>query len=90
MVMHDALNETLVGRISTGTAFRERFGNPCAVIRRADVHGSLLEEAQATDRIQVVTSRQVRRIEQDDAGVTAFDAKGATHRGLAPIGAGAG
>ena len=45
--MHDALDETLVGRIPTGEAFRERFGNPYAVIHRADVHRSLLEGAQA-------------------------------------------
>ena len=38
MVMMDALDETLVGRIPTGEAFRERFGNPYAVIHRADVH----------------------------------------------------
>ena len=28
MVMHDALDESLVGRIPTGVAFRERFGPP--------------------------------------------------------------
>ena len=47
---------TLVGRIPTGAAFRERFGNPYAVIHRADVHGSLLEGAQATGRIEIATS----------------------------------
>src|SRR6516164_10461925 len=55
MVMHDALDETLVGRIETGEAFRQRFGNPYAVIHRADVHMSLLEGAQASDRIGVLT-----------------------------------
>ncbi len=87
MVMHDALDETLVGRIPTGAAFRERFGNPYVVIHRADVHGSLLEGAQATGRIEVATSTQVRRVEQDDAGVTVFDANGGRHRGVALIGA---
>ena len=87
MVMHDALDETLVGRIPTGQAFRQRFGNPYAVIHRADVHGSLLEGAQATDRIEVCTSTQVQRVEQDDEGVTVFDAKGGRHRGVALIGA---
>ena len=87
MVMHDALDETLVGRIPTGAAFRQRFGNPYAVIHRADVHGSLLEGAQATGRIEVATSTQVQRIEQDASGVTVFDAKGGRHRGLALIGA---
>ncbi len=47
MVMHDALDEFQVGRIPTGEAFRARFGNPYAVIHRADVHKSLLEGAQA-------------------------------------------
>ena len=87
MVMHDALDETLVGRIPTGEAFRARFGNPYAVIHRADVHGSLLEGAQATGRIEIATGTQVQRVQQDDAGVTVFDAKGERHRGVALIGA---
>ncbi len=87
MVMFDALDESTVGRIPTGKAFIERFGNPYAVIHRADVHRSLLEGAQATGRIEVVTSTQVHRVEQDDAGVTVFDAKGGQHRGIALIGA---
>lgn len=87
MVMHDALDETLVGRIPTGAAFRHRFGNPYAVIHRADVHGSLLEGAQATGRIDLATATPVQRVEQDDEGVTVFDAQGRAHRGLALIGA---
>ena len=87
MVMHDALDETLVGRIPTGAAFRARFGNPYAVIHRADVHGSLLEGAMATQRIEVVTSTQVQRVEQNERGVTVFDAQGGRHDGIALIGA---
>lgn len=87
MVMHDALDETLVGRIPTGEAFRQRFGNPYAVIHRADVHMSLLEGAKASDRIEVLTSTTVQRIEQDAEGVTVHDAKGNIHRGIALIGA---
>jgi 2-polyprenyl-6-methoxyphenol hydroxylase-like FAD-dependent oxidoreductase len=87
MVMHDALDETLVGRIPTGEAFRQRFGNPYAVIHRADVHGSLLEGAQATGRIEVATSTQVQRVEQDDTGVTVSDTRGNRHRGMALIAA---
>ena len=87
MVMIDALDETPVGRIPTGAAFQQRFGNPYAVIHRADVHNSLLAGAQATGRIVVATATQVQRIEQDDAGVTVFDAKGGRHCGVALIGA---
>ena len=87
MVMHDALDETLVGRIPTGEAFRQRFGNPYAVIHRADVHMSLLEGAQESDRIEVLTSTTVQRVDQDDEGVTVHDTTGGKHRGIALIGA---
>jgi len=87
MVMHDALDETLVGRIPTGTAFRARFGNPYAVIHRADIHRCLLEGVQAHERIAVATSTPVQCVEQDAEGVTAIDANGGRHRGVALIGA---
>ncbi len=87
MVMHDALDEFQVGRIPTGDAFRARFGNPYAVIHRADVHKSLLEGAQASDRIEVQTSCCVQRVEQDDDSVTVVDTQGKRHRGVALIGA---
>ncbi|MEO6410460.1 MAG: 3-hydroxybenzoate 6-monooxygenase [Burkholderiaceae bacterium] len=91
LVMHDAIDEALVGRIPVGVAFRSHFGNPYAVIHRADLHRTLFEAARdgAGERgpIEFVTSTQVRRIEQDANGVAAIDARGATHRGLALIGA---
>jgi len=87
MVMHDALDETLVGRIPTGEAFRARFGNPYAVIHRADVHATLLEGVQRSDRVQLLTGTAVQRVEQDEDGVTVHDAQGRAHRGSALIGA---
>ncbi len=87
MVMHDALDETLVGRIPTGEAFRKRFGNPYAVIHRVDVHLSLLEGAQETGRVEFLTSTKAERVEQDAGGVTVFDPHGVAHRGQALIGA---
>lgn len=87
MVMHDAIDETCVGRIPTGEAFRVRFGNPYAVIHRADVHTALLEGARRSERIEVATSTTVQRVEQDEQGVTVFDAQGHRHRGAALIGA---
>ena len=87
MVMHDALDETLVGRIPTGEAFRQRFGNPYAVIHRADIHKSLLEGSLETGRIEVLTSTAVQQVEQDADSVTVIDARGGRHRGLALIAA---
>ncbi len=87
MVMHDALDEYQVGHIPTGEAFLKRFGNPYAVIHRADAHMALLDGAKASDRIEVATGTQVQRIEQDEEGVTVFDSQGGQHRGVALIGA---
>lgn len=87
MVMYDAIDECRVGYIPTGAAFMERFGNPYAVIHRADVHQSLLDCAKATGRIELKTSTRVTKIEQDQASVTVHDQLGNTHRGLALIGA---
>jgi 2-polyprenyl-6-methoxyphenol hydroxylase-like FAD-dependent oxidoreductase len=89
MVMHDAVDETLVGRLETGEAFRQRFGNPYAVIHRADVHLSLLEGAQETGRVTFHTNTRVERIEQaEGAGtVTALDQNGHRWTGQALIGA---
>ena len=101
MVMMDALDETVVGRIPVGAAFRQRFGNPYAVIHRADMHGSLLAAARASGRIEVLTSTPVVRVEQgtgtgigtgtgsdkDTDSVTVIDGHGGRHRGAALIGA---
>ena len=89
MVMHDAIDETLVGRLETGEAFRQRFGNPYAVIHRADVHLSLLEGAQETGRVTFHTNTRVERIEQDETAgtVTAIDQDGRRWTGQAMIGA---
>jgi len=87
MVMHDAVDGALVGRIPTGEAFIKRFGNPYAVIHRVDVHKSLLEGAQETGRVEFLTSTRGTRVEQDADSVTVVDQHGAAHRGQALVGA---
>jgi salicylate hydroxylase len=87
MVMHDALDEYQVGKIPTGEAFIQRFGNPYAVIHRVDVHKSLLEGAVETGKVEFITSTRVERVEQDETGVTAFCSNGKTYKGQALIGA---
>ncbi|MEG1735499.1 MAG: FAD-dependent monooxygenase, partial [Comamonas sp.] len=87
MVMHDALDEGLVGRIPTDAAFRQRFGNPYAVIHRADIHRSLLEGAQAHGNIETLTGTRIERVEQSGDTVTVYDQHGVAHVGQALIGA---
>ena len=89
MVMHDAVDESLVGKIETGEAFRKRFGNPYAVIHRVDIHGSLLEGAVETGQVEFFTNTRIEKIEQDEAAgtVTVIDQNGKRWTGQALIGA---
>ena len=87
MVMHDAIDEYQVGKIPTGEAFRQRFGNPYAVIHRVDVHKSLYEGAVETGRVEFHTSTRVEHVEQDEGSVTVHSVDGRSWRGQALIGA---
>jgi salicylate hydroxylase len=87
MVMHDAIDEYQIGKFPTGEGFRQRFGNPYAVIHRADVHNALLEGAQETGKVEILTSTRVQLIEQNASHVTVVDQHGQSHSGQALIGA---
>ncbi len=76
LIMMDAVDASVVGRFPVGEAFRQRFGNPYAVIHRADIHTSILEGVQGSDLIGFHTSTKVVKIEQDAGGVTATDQNG--------------
>lgn len=85
--MYDAVDGALVGRVPTGEAFRARFGNPYAVIHRADIHRSLLEAVQEQAGVEFITSTRAVRVDQDGDGVTVRDQNGRAHRGAAVIAA---
>jgi salicylate hydroxylase len=87
MVMHDALDESEIGKIETGEAFRQRFGNPYAVIHRVDIHKSLLEGAVETGQVEFFTSTRIVKVEQIEGSVTATDQNGQQYTGAALIGA---
>ena len=87
MVMNDAVDAKQIATIPTGEVFRKRFANPYAVIHRADVHLSLYEGTQKSDRVEFITSTRVERIEQSEQGVTVHDQNGKAYHGQALIGA---
>jgi salicylate hydroxylase len=87
LAMFDAVDGSEVARVPTGEAFRTRFGNPYAVIHRADVHRVLLDAVRASGRVELRAGTRLEHIEQDDACVSAVDAQGGRHRGCALIGA---
>ena len=87
MVMHDAIDEQQVGYIPTGESFRQRFGNPYAVIHRADAHLALYDGVKASDQVSFLTSTRIVRTEQNADSVTVHDQHGNAHHGQALIGA---
>lgn len=88
MVMFDALDARRVASIDLGDEFRRRFGNPYAVIHRADIHGALYDAVRArSGQIEFRTSTRITQVEQDPDGVTLIDAAGGRHQGQAVIGA---
>ena len=87
MVMTDAIDEYEVGRIPTGEAFRQRFGNPYAVTHRADVHLSLLEAAQKTGMVEFLTDTRIDDVLQTESDVRVKDQHGNIHKGVAMIAA---
>ncbi len=87
MILMDAVDESEVASLPVGEAFRQRFGNPYAVIHRADVHRSLVEGVEQTRRIELLTATRVERIEaRDDGGVAVIDQHGRRHDGAALVG----
>lgn len=82
----DAVDASEVVRIDVGAPYRQRFGNPYAVIHRADIHLSILEAVRESPLIQFRTNTQVQAIEQDEHGATVIDQRGTRYRADAVIG----
>ncbi|MEI7785295.1 MAG: 3-hydroxybenzoate 6-monooxygenase [Betaproteobacteria bacterium] len=87
MVMHDALDGYQIGKIPTDENFRQRFGNPYAVIHRADVHMSLIEGARESGQVEIFTNTRIDQIEQDAGSVTVQAGDGRRFKGVALIAA---
>ncbi|MGJ7918246.1 3-hydroxybenzoate 6-monooxygenase [Massilia sp. LXY-6] len=76
LVMMDAVDCGVVASFEVGEAFRARFGNPYAVIHRADIHAAILEQVRGNPHIELVTSCHIASIDQDEHGVTVTDSSG--------------
>jgi salicylate hydroxylase len=83
----DGLNGEEICHIPLDEAFRARFGNPYAVVHRADLHGAILAACEAHDLVELRTSHQVEAYAQDGAAVTVFVAGKEPVKGAALIGA---
>ena len=83
----DAMSGEEIIHIPLDAPFRERFGNPYAVVHRGDLHGVLLKGCKDSPRIALRVNSEVVSYEQDGSGVRATLASDETIDGLALIGA---
>lgn len=85
--MMDAVTGEEITHIPLGEAFRERFGNPYAVVHRAELHGVLLDACKASDLIDLRVNSEVVGYEQDGSGIAVTLSSGEKLTGLALVGA---
>ncbi|MBT5945487.1 MAG: 3-hydroxybenzoate 6-monooxygenase [Rhodospirillaceae bacterium] len=66
----DAVSGEEIIHIPLDEPFRERFGNPYAVIHRADLHGVLLDACRARENIELRVNSEVEGYTNTAAGVS--------------------
>ncbi|WP_029009255.1 3-hydroxybenzoate 6-monooxygenase [Azospirillum halopraeferens] len=87
LIMMDGLTGDLIAEMPVDAPFRTRFGNPYAVVHRADLHGVLLDACRARDAITLVNNQRVVAYENTASGALVRTETGDTFAGDAVIGA---
>jgi salicylate hydroxylase len=87
LVMMDAISEDEVASVPLGESFRRRFGDSYAVIHRADIHRSILEEVELRDNVTFLTSTHIARVDIGAREAVVHDTRGNAYRGAAVVGA---
>lgn len=83
----DAISAEEVAHIPLDDDFRERFGNPYAVVHRADLHKEMVKACEDHDLIELRVNAEVVGYDQDGSSVTANLANGDTVIGALLVGA---
>src|SRR5437660_10691934 len=83
----DALTAEEITHVDLRDAFRQRFGNPYAVVHRGDLHGVLLQGCRDNQRIELRVRSEVISYDQDGAGIVAELSSGERVAGAALVGA---
>ncbi|MGG7566214.1 3-hydroxybenzoate 6-monooxygenase [Rhodovulum sp. DZ06] len=83
----DAQTAEDIASVSLGDEFRAHYKNPYAVVHRADLHGVLLAQAEASPLIEIRVNTRVTGYEQDGTSATLLTADGGKITGRALIGA---
>ena len=87
LVMMDGLTGDRIAAIPVDEPFRKRFGNPYAVVHRADLHGVLYDACRTHANITLVNNQRVVAYENSGNGASVRTESGETFRADAVIGA---
>ena len=87
LIMMDMMTEQRILSIPVDEPFRKRFGNPYAVIHRADIHTALLDGCRKSPLITLLTKSRVVAYETIVGGVEIVCSDGSKHVAAALIGA---
>jgi len=88
LMMRDTITTEVVTKINLDGEFLARFGNPYAVIHRADLHKALLEAcAEYPDFITMKTSQKVTTMDDKGDRVVVSTETGEVYEGAALVGA---
>jgi salicylate hydroxylase len=87
LVMMDGVSGEQVAEIPVGAPFRERFGNPYAVIHRADLHSALLDRCRTDPDVELNADAEVDGFAQDGSQVEVRTRDGRRFTGAGLIGA---
>ena len=88
LMMRDTVTTDIVTRINLDESFIARFGNPYAVIHRADLHKALLDAcAEYPDFITMKTSQKVTTMDDKGDRVVVSTETGEVYEGTALVGA---
>lgn len=87
LILMDGTNGREVSHVDIGDAFRARFGNPYAVIHRADLHSVFLDACRANENVTLVNNVVVKGYENTPSGAKVLTESGAVYEGDAVIAA---
>ena len=87
LIMMDGMTGEQVFRGPLDGPFRDTFGNPYAVIHRADLHGVLLDACRANDAVTLINRERVLAVENTVRGASVRTAAGNVYAADAVVGA---
>jgi len=86
LVMMDAVDCSEVASVPVGEGFRQRFGNPYAVIHRADLHNALLDAVRDLQRVHMTSGAKIVTVRYDDSSASVVTESAQRFQGNALIG----